>query len=129
MNTLTAKCSDFLDKVVEKIGLSNKALKIIASVIMLIDHFAVAVFSPYIDFNVGNMSYERFKSMTEICNLMRAVGRIAFPIYCFLLVEGFLHTSSFLRYARDLLIGGIVSEKFNHMSSIFLPVFTFVIFV
>ena len=110
MNTLTAKCSDILDRIVEKTGLSGKALKIIASIIMVIDHSAIAVLNPYIDYNVGNMSYETFKSMTALYNYMRAAGRIAFPIYCFLLVEGFLHTSNFLRYARNLLIGGLVSE-------------------
>ncbi len=110
MNSLTVACSAFLDRVTEKAGLSGKALKIIAAVIMVIDHFAIVVLNPYTNYNVGNMSFETFKSLTELYNNMRLVGRIAFPIYCFLLVEGFLHTSNFLKYARNLAIGAAVSE-------------------
>lgn len=42
--------------------------------------------------------------------IFRIIGRIAFPIYCFLIVEGYLHTHDIKRYGTRLFIGGLLSE-------------------
>lgn len=38
------------------------------------------------------------------------IGRISFPIYCFLLVEGFYHTKSRMKYGMRLFTLGMISE-------------------
>lgn len=70
-------------------GLSQEALKIIACVTMLIDHIG-AVFIP---------GYT-----------LRIIGRISFPIYCFLLAEGIHHTRDPRRYGMRLFVSMILSE-------------------
>lgn len=82
----------------KKFGISAAVLKWIAVVTMLIDHFAVAVY-----LQVAGCNY-------DVYSVMRKVGRIAFPIYCFLLVEGFFHTGNVKKYLRNCLLFAVISE-------------------
>ena len=67
--------------------LSGSALKMLAMAIMLIDHaasFLLRHYPPAIApwFQIGSTTYSLYR-------VMRDVGRAAFPIFCFLLVEDF----------------------------------------
>ncbi len=70
-------------------NLSQEGLKAIACTAMFLDHIGVALGGPL---------------------LLRVVGRIAFPIFAFLLGEGIVHTRSSRRYGLRLLVSLVISE-------------------
>ena len=74
--------------------MSTFALKLIAIITMAIDH-VTAVFIP---------------NNTEVYLVGRLIGRLAFPIFAFLLVEGFFHTSNIKKYLTRLGIFALISE-------------------
>ena len=87
----------------EQSGISAGVLKIIAVLTMLIDHVAAAVLLRTI-YATGN---------TELMPLyiaMRQIGRIAFPIYCFMLVEGLERTRSRGNYLARMAGFALLSE-------------------
>lgn len=106
--------------------LTGYHLKLIALVTMLIDHLAaVVLWRVYVaSFQItGSMQLSDFigdkiivwvasnqEIIYNIYEIMRYIGRMAFPIYCFLLVEGFLYTRNVAKYAFRLLIFAFVSE-------------------
>jgi len=88
-------------------GLSGSTLKWIAAVTMLIDHFAAVIL-------LGRLYSERAWG-SGIWSLqcywdLRIIGRLAFPIYCFLICEGYRHTHSLRGYLLRLLGFALLSE-------------------
>lgn len=84
-------------------SLSGSTLKIIAMVTMLIDHIGAAVLLRYIlDMQSHISSIEIYNRLVVLYNVLRGIGRIAFPIYCFLLVEGFQRTRDLKKYILRL---------------------------
>lgn len=80
--------------------LSGAQLKYIAIVSMLIDHVNKALIYPYL--NEGVLLF--------ISDLFDIIGRIAFPLFCFMLVEGFFKTGNRKKYLLTLLVFGLISE-------------------
>ena len=88
----------------ERKGFSGSELKMIAIATMLIDHIAATVIIRVLKFGGYN------DSLYQLYRVMRNIGRIAFPIFCFLLVEGFMHTRDREKYALRLGCFAAISE-------------------
>ena len=85
-------------------GLDGFQLKLIALVIMTIDHI-----------------YYVACSLTDMPEIMTLSGRIAAPIFVFFVTEGFVHTHSRGRYLLRLYIGGVLMQIGNLFVNICFP--------
>ena len=95
---------------------SSSVLKTIAVVTMLIDHFALLL-APQIPLLTASLFCVGSKTIT-LYYIMRRIGRLAFPIFCFLITEGFAHTKNRMHYALRLLLFAALSEvPYNLMKS------------
>lgn len=82
-------------------------LKKIAVITMLIDHIGAAFFYVFTSSYSGGAAFAGADVMYDV---LRIIGRTSFPLFCFLLVEGFLHTRSVRAYLLRLLLFALISE-------------------
>lgn len=94
---------------------SGSTLKWMALLTMLIDHIGAVflekgVLDAYNQQLPAAWSYDTSLFLFHADRVLRAIGRISFPIFCFLLVEGFVHTSNRRNYALRLFLFACLSE-------------------
>lgn len=94
----------------EKIRLSGDTLKLIACAFMLIDHLAYGLINYYLSVYHMDIVPQTFTKLNNFYEICRGIGRMAFPIFAFCVVEGFLHTHSKFKYALRLFIFALVAE-------------------
>ncbi len=70
--------------------MNNSQLKIVAIITMLIDHIGAILYPDLI--------------------VLRMIGRISFPIFAFLIVEGYIHTKDFKKYLLRIFIVALITE-------------------
>lgn len=80
---------------VKQLQISRNMLKIIACLSMIVDHFAIF----FIEANTVTYSILRF-----------VIGRIAFPIFCVLMIQGFCFTKNRRKHLIIFFILAILSE-------------------
>ena len=80
-------------------SLSGSCLKVIAIVSMTIDHLGLYL-----------LGGEDAADASATYHLMRMAGRLAFPIFAFLLVEGYVHTRDIRKYMLNLFVAAVISD-------------------
>lgn len=87
----------------QKLPLSGASLKLLALVTMFADHINKGIIIP------AAYQYES-ATLATIALVLKVVGRWAFPLFFFMLVEGFTHTSNKGKYLRNICIFALLSE-------------------
>jgi len=103
-------------------GISGSTIKIIAVITMLIDHIGATILARQIMAGGLGMAMEseevsalydwmmNHASFYFVYLVIRMIGRLGFPIFCFLLVEGYQKTRDVRKYALRLALFALISE-------------------
>ena len=98
----------------EAMPFSGSVLKWIAIAVMFLDHIGACLLEVFVlnvhgnsplAGQIGNLYF-----WYDFDQILRSAGRMAFPIFCFLLVEGAVHTRSPKRYLLRLALFAVLSE-------------------
>lgn len=100
--------------------MTGRALKWIAAITMVIDHFSVVCLGSLMEgvpdlsipsLYAGAVSGDGQQALLYwLALIFRCIGRISFPIFCFLLTEGFCHTKNLKKYMGRLALFALISE-------------------
>ncbi len=105
----------------KKTSFTGFGIKLIALITMAIDHVGAAIVEPLI--HNGETLASKTGGMEGLTaymiennglyildDILRVIGRLAFPLFCFLLCEGFQKTKHLARYVRNLFLFGLIAE-------------------
>lgn len=97
-----------LQKTERRYGLTGAVLKNTAYVTMLIDHFFAVLLLGYMKLHLADGRWD--PELERIYRAGRAVGRISFVLFTFLIVEGFFYTRSRVWFLLRLFLFALLSE-------------------
>ncbi len=87
--------------------MTSYRIKVIALILMTVDHFAKLAGQTLL---LTIFPFASLKSTYFIVQLMRGAGRIAFPLFAFMITEGCSKTHSMPRYIGRLSLFALISE-------------------
>lgn len=108
----------YLQKAYQK-GITGSTLKIIAIAIMFVDHIGSVILErvlaqrgmfDVVDAQGASAFLNANGGWYQAFIICKTIGRIAFPIFCFLLIEGFVHTRNQKRYMSRMALFAVISE-------------------
>ena len=103
--------SEKIDHFRECCGIPGSVLKYLAVISMLVDHTAATVVRRlYTAASSGSTELLSASFYKSLYFYMRRFGRLAFPIYCFLIVEGITHTKNINKYIGRMFLFAVLSE-------------------
>ncbi len=82
-------------------SLNRNQIKYIAIIAMIIDHIAMFFLAPGENGSLPGVA---------LYSTMRVIGRLTGPLMLYFLVEGFIYTSSRMKYGVRLLVFGLISQ-------------------
>ena len=85
-----------MDITIKNRTISRQELQLIAVLTMLTDHIACALI--------------REAEYPVLYMMLRLVGRLAFPLYCYMIVQGLFFTQNVIRYLERLFFFAVLSE-------------------
>lgn len=94
----------------ERSPLSGSVLKLFAVLSMLVDHTGATLVSHLRHTLYFEGSAQAAAFLSQLYLLMRRFGRLAFPIFCFFIVEGYFRTHDVKKYAGRLFLFALISE-------------------
>lgn len=120
-DTYQGQAGQGTSQMTQKRGISGSTLKLIAVITMILDHIGAGILGRYLtingigDLDAGSLAVtqqwiDQNAPLFFTYTVLRMIGRLAFPIYCFLMAEGFEHTHNRIRYAARLLLFAVISE-------------------
>ncbi|MGL4335527.1 MAG: TraX family protein [Turicibacter sp.] len=111
LNSKGSRCESVdNDEGIKSFSLTATHLKMIAIILMFFDHFAATVLTHFQgQSGVGETQFVVYQTLIVT---IRTVGRLSFPIFAYLIVNGFYHTSNKRNYFLRLVGFAFISELF-----------------
>lgn len=96
-------------------GISGSTLKILAIICMIIDHIGAGIFERYevmlyLTRESNPTWHDEYDMFEFLDTIFRGIGRLAFPIFIFLLIEGFKKTEDIWKYLLRIAVFAVISE-------------------
>lgn len=94
-------------------GLSGNQMKLIAAACMLVDHFSKTTLAQAFSalHRAGRVPVDALYQLSVVSHkVLYPIGAVAFPLFCYLFVEGYLHTRSKKKYFLRLALFALITE-------------------